>query len=131
MTAAPSNALSRRGRSALVVEDELLIAFAYKRLLGQAGWDVLGPAHTVAEGLALLEQRTPDVALLDLNLRGELVLPVADVLAQRGVPIVVASAYSSAGFVTGSAVIDGAPRLSKPVSPADLLKALGNAALRH
>ena len=62
----------------LVVEDELLIAMDLELLLQRHGWRVLGPATTLAEALRLLAAgRTPDVALLDLNLQGELVTPVA------------------------------------------------------
>ena len=64
------------GRLVLVVEDEFLIALDLEQLLlRRHGWRVLGPAATVAEALWLLQGATPDVASLDINLRGELVTP--------------------------------------------------------
>ena len=83
------------GRLVLVVEDEFLIAMHLELLLQQHGWRVLGPAATVAEALRLLSGQTPDVALLDLNLRGELATPVAEELQARGVPFVLVSAYGA------------------------------------
>src|SRR5215212_8822543 len=68
------------GRLVLVVEDEFLIAMDLELLLRRHGWRVLGPAATVAEALRLLADERPDVALLDLNLRGELATPVAEEL---------------------------------------------------
>ena len=59
----------------------------------------VGPAATVDQALRLLAGETPDVALLDINLRGELVTPVAEELRARGVPFVLASAYD--GHVLG------------------------------
>ena len=77
----------------LVVEDEFLIAMDLELLLQEHGCRVLGPAATVAEALRLLQGETPDVALLDINLQGELVTPVAEELRARGVLFVLASAY--------------------------------------
>ena len=64
-------------------------------LLEGHGYRVLGPASTVAEALRLLAAERPDVALLDVNLRGETVTPVAEALRTRGVPFVLASAYEA------------------------------------
>jgi CheY-like chemotaxis protein len=65
---------SPRGLMVLVVEDEFLIAMDLEAMLRGHGWRVLGPAATVAEALRLLDGgETPDVALLDVNLRGRTV----------------------------------------------------------
>ena len=71
------------GRLVLVVEDEFLIALDLEQLLRRHGWRVLGPAATVAVALRLLRGAMPDVALLDVNLGGELVTPVAAELRAR------------------------------------------------
>jgi CheY-like chemotaxis protein len=68
----------------LVVEDQFLIAMDLQHLLEQHGWRVLGPALAVEEALRLLDGETPDVALLDVNLRGATVIPVAEALRARG-----------------------------------------------
>src|SRR4051794_31304677 len=94
-------------------------------LLEQHGWRVLGPAATVAEALRLLSGQTPDVALLDLHLHGELATPVAEQLQARGVPIMVVSAYARPGQMI--AAVDGAPVVSKPIDERRLIAVLAHA----
>jgi two-component system, response regulator PdtaR len=117
------------GRLVLVVEDEFLIAMDLELLLRRHGWRVLGPAATVAEALRLLRGETPDVALLDVNLRGEPVTPVAEELRARGVPFVLASAYDSRGL-TAVAALAEVPNLGKPTDERRLLAALAQAVAR-
>ena len=113
------------GRLVLVVEDEFLIAMDLERLLRRHGWRVLGPAATVDQALRLLRDgETPDVALLDVNLRGELVTPVAAELRARGVPFVLASAYDRLGQ---AAALAGALNVGKPTDERRLLLALARA----
>ena len=114
------------GRVVLVVEDEFLIAMDLELLLQRHGWRVLGPAATVAEALRLLRGETPDVALLDVNLRGEPVTPVAEELRARGVPFVLASAYDHHGLAAVTALA-GVPNLGKPTDERRLLAALAQA----
>lgn len=85
------------GRCLLVVEDEYMIAIDLASFLEGLGADVIGPAGTVQEGLDLVERHGSrlDVALLDVNLRGERVYPVADALTVRGVPIVFTTGYDA------------------------------------
>ena len=83
---------------------------------------MLGPAATVAEALRLLQGETPDVALLDANLRGEPVTPVAEELRARRVPFVLASAYD--GHELGAVALAGAPSIGKPTDERRLLAAL-------
>jgi len=104
------------GRRVLVVEDEALVAMLVEDALLDAGAAVLGPAATVSEALLLLEQERPDVAVLDLNLAGETSTPVADVLAKRGVPFVVATGYGAEGLPPSHAHV---PVLAKPYDPDD------------
>ena len=114
--------LPSSGRVVLVVEDELLIAMHLEHLLEQHGWRVLGPATTIAEALRLLAGQMPDVALLDLHLRGELAAPVAEQLQARGVPFVVVSAYARPGRMV--AAVDGAPVVGKPIDERRLIAVL-------
>ena len=67
-------------------------------------------------------KENPDVAVLDLNLAGETSTPVADVLAKRGVPFVVATGYGAEGLPPSHAHV---PVLAKPYDPDDLTAALG------
>ena len=110
------------GRRVLVVEDEALVAMLVEDALLEAGATVLGPSATVAEALALLQTETPDVAVLDLNLAGETSTPVADALAARSIPFVVATGYGADGLPPGHAKV---PVLAKPYDPDDLTAALG------
>ncbi|MCO6418564.1 response regulator [Siccirubricoccus sp. KC 17139] len=109
------------GRRILVVEDEALVAMLVEDALLDAGATVIGPAATVAEALVLIERDLPEVAVLDLNLAGETSTPVADVLAARGVPFVVATGYGAEGLPPGHASV---PVLAKPYDPDDLTQAL-------
>ena len=113
------------GRLVLVVEDEVLIALDLERLLRRHGWRVLGPAATVAAAVRLLDREAPDAALLDVNLRGERVTPVAAALRARGVPFVLASAYGRAQLT--AEVLAGAPNVGKPANVRRLLAALAQA----
>jgi DNA-binding response OmpR family regulator len=81
--------------SILIVEDEVLAALMYQSEFEDAGWDVVGPAFGVARALELLAVHTPDAAVLDVNLQGELCWPVAQALHTRRIPFVFATAYRS------------------------------------
>jgi CheY-like chemotaxis protein len=108
-----------KGLSILVVDDETLIAMLLEDMLVDIGCDVVGPAASVAQATALIESdgETLDGALLDINLRGELVYPVADALAAEGVPFVFVSGYASHGIDPRYASVAA---LSKPISLATL-----------
>jgi len=78
----------------LVVEDETLVALQLCTALRDNGWQVLGPAGTLEEAYRLLaENDSPDAALLDVNLRGEMVYPLADLLEARDIPFLFCSGY--------------------------------------
>lgn len=109
------------GRRVLVVEDEALVAMLVEDALMDAGATVIGPAATVAEALALLQDTRPEAAVLDLNLAGETSSSVADALVRLGVPFVVATGYGAEGLPPGHATV---PVLAKPYDPADLTAAI-------
>jgi two-component SAPR family response regulator len=78
----------------LVVEDEYLIAVSLRDHLQAIGSTVIGPVPSVEKAMRLIESNQRiDVAILDINLRGVMVYPVADVLLIRNVPFVFASGY--------------------------------------
>lgn len=110
-------------RRILVVEDELLIALDLKLILTESGFGVIGPVATVARALALLASARPDAAVLDVNLRGQPVTPVAEVLRMMRVPFVVSSAYGDAE-VASNKMLASAPSVGKPVNIAVLLGVL-------
>jgi DNA-binding response OmpR family regulator len=103
-----------------VVEDEFLIAMELAEVLEEGGFRVLGPAPTVQAALKLLDQHRPDAAVLDMNLRNEMVTPVAQILRQMAVPFAIASAYGTSAWLHDDA-LNGAPSLGKPTSPTKLI----------
>jgi CheY-like chemotaxis protein len=83
-----------RGRRVLVVEDEYFIADDVAAELAALGADVVGPVPDLARAMAFVASSEPiDLAVLDINLQGEAVYPVADALMTRQVPFVFATGY--------------------------------------
>jgi CheY-like chemotaxis protein len=91
----------------LLVEDEALVVEMIVDMLVDLGATVIGPAMTLADGLSLAETEQFDAAVLDVNLRGERIDPIAEVLAARAVPMVFATGYGAAGdYCKHGVVID-------------------------
>ncbi len=116
-----SNTISARLR-VLVVEDEFFVAMDLENLLADMNHEVVGSAQSVARGIELVEETRPDVALLDVNLNGELVTPVAEALEANHTPFVVLTGYAfehlEGALSRASAVIN------KPVNPDELRRKL-------
>lgn len=110
------------GMRILVVEDEYLLADDLRDALSDAGAQVLGPVPSVEDAQALIaaEPRI-DGAVLDINLRGKMVFPVADRLRERGVPFAFATGYDAWALPERFA---GAPRVEKPVKGAKVMALL-------
>lgn len=102
-----------QGCRILVAEDEYLIAFEVRDALISAGAEVLGPVPSVDDAAALLKREAKiDAAVLDINLRGDMVFAVADMLQERAIPLVFATGYDTESL---PARFDGATRLKKPL----------------
>lgn len=114
----PAPDTPRRHR-VLVVEDDVLVALGLEQILEDLKYDVVGPAHSVEDALALLDRETPDAALLDINLGGVLSTAVARRLRKKDVRFAYCTGYSDRGD-TGVE----APALIKPVSAGQLSKML-------
>lgn len=113
--------MSTNAKRILVVEDEALIAFDTEDMLINAGYRVVGPAARVSDALSLLTEPI-DAAILDINVAGTLVWPVADALADRDIPYVFVT-----GFSNGMDVPErhrNVPRLGKPLQASKVLAAL-------
>lgn len=106
-----------RDQRVLIVEDEAVVALELTRVLTAAGAQVVGPAGTIEEALNLLDNQPIDRALLDVNLGGRPITPVALALASRSIPFVYLTGYQEPD-------VDGGPVLRKPVAPSALLGAL-------
>jgi PAS domain S-box-containing protein len=104
---APTNL---RGSKVLIVEDAVLLALELETGLSEAGAHVVGPAYELEEAMALLD-RPIDAAVLDANLNGRSVTPVAEALSKRGVPFVFATGYGETGGAPGGFE---APVIRKP-----------------
>ncbi|MFL6844722.1 MAG: response regulator [Allosphingosinicella sp.] len=99
------------GRSILIVEDEPLIAMMLEDFLDSLGHRVAGICETVSDALGRVGEGGFDIAIIDVNLNGERVWPVADRLAEQGVPYILATG----GHIDPPpAEHAGAPVLSKP-----------------
>ncbi|MDB5456918.1 MAG: response regulator receiver protein [Caulobacter sp.] len=105
----------------LVVEDEALVSMLVEDMLGDLGCVVVGPAAELDEALRLATTADIDAALLDVNLGGRPIFPVADALRARGVPFAFASGYGEAGLSDDHR---GAAVLQKPFREADLRRVL-------
>ena len=109
------------GKRVLVAEDEYFIAKGIARHLKAIGAEVVGPVATIADALKLVEAEQLDGAVLDINLRGDLVFPVADALVARDVPIVFATGYGPGAIPERYAPI---PRCEKPAEPQAFIQEL-------
>jgi CheY-like chemotaxis protein len=82
----------------LVVEDELMIRMLLEDMLGELGYTVTAEAGRLEEALQAAKTADFDIAILDVNLDGEPVSPVADALVARGTPFVFATGYGERGL---------------------------------
>lgn len=99
-----------------------MIAMDLASLLTSLGHVPVGPVGTVHQALAILENETADAALLDENIGGELVTPVAERLSHDGIPFVIVSGHVRS--TSDNPLLSGAQRLEKPVTQARLADAL-------
>ena len=116
-----------QGRRVLVVEDESLVAMLLDTILEDMGCTPVGPASNIDEGEALArDEAALDAALLDVNVAGRQVFPVAAALKARGVPFVFSTGYGEGGLPDEWR---GNPTIQKPFTEAAvrgaLMKAMG------
>ncbi len=114
--------------SILVVEDEFLLAMQIEVVLQEAGWNVIGPAGTLASAVKLAQNAACDAAVLDVNLRGERVDEAANILSERGIPFLFVSGYGRENLP--AAFRDSAEFLVKPFSDQALVRTVRDLLLR-
>lgn len=109
------------GLRILVVEDEILVAMILEEMLRDLGCEVIGPKGSVSSALEAIEQQNFDAVILDVNLKGERAEPVANALADHGIPFIFASGYSRPDLPARFA---SRPFLRKPYESATLAEIL-------
>lgn len=109
------------GLRVLVVEDEMMVSMLIEDMLSDLGCTVIGPASRLDEAIALAETVALDCAVLDVNLGGQPIFPLADILRAKGAPFAFATGYGDAGLRD---VDRGAPVLQKPFRESDLARVL-------
>ena len=108
----------------LVVEDESLVALDIENMLEEMGCTVVASVPRLVKALDLASRLDLDLAVLDINLAGEVVYPLAFRLAERGIPFVFSTGYSTADLPIE---LRDRPILRKPVMPANLKRAVAQA----
>lgn len=105
----------------LVVEDEALIAFDIVSMLDSLGCDIVGPVARLSDALNIAVNERFDCAILDVNVRGGLITPVAEMLLDRGVPLLLSTGYSESAL---PAILASQARLAKPYTTEQLERGL-------
>jgi DNA-binding response OmpR family regulator len=111
------------GARVLVVEDEYLVAALIEQMLESAGCIVMGPIPRVTEALDAVNDDDYDAAVLDVNLAGERINPVADALSERDVPFMFVTGYGANALPREYAE---RPHIGKPFRMAELLGMLSS-----
>lgn len=109
------------GARVLVIEDEYYIADDLRRMLNDAGAEVVGPVPTLNAAHAAVDAGGFDFAVIDLNLHDQSALPIAERLADQGKSFVIATGYDSGIIPARLARI---PRIEKPFDAPELLQLL-------
>src|SRR5437660_1741515 len=98
MPAQPGGATDPGSTRVLIVEDELMIRMLLEDMLAELGYAVAASATRLDEAVKIASSGDFDVAILDVNLEGQPVSPVADVLVARGTPFLFATGYGERGL---------------------------------
>ncbi len=109
------------GLRVLVVEDEATVALLLEEMLAELGYQVVGPVGRLGKAVEIASKAPIDAAILDINVDGKEVYPVADALAARHIPFAFVSGYGKEGL---RASYRASPTLGKPFRREDLQKVL-------
>ena len=110
------------GLAVFVVEDEALVLLNLEDMLEELGCKVVGPMMRIDRAEEFIESGfAADVAILDVNVAGEMIFPFARKLAERDIPIVFATGYGRAGLPDD---FHHHPILQKPYTSEDVVQGL-------
>ena len=109
--------------SILVVEDEYLIRMLLEDMLADLGYRIAAAVGTIAEARDVAAKSDFNCAILDVNLDGEEIFPVAEILAKRGMPFIFVTGYGEGALPDA---FRGRPALQKPFQAEQLEKALAS-----
>jgi DNA-binding response OmpR family regulator len=109
-------------RRILVVEDDFLVALTTIDILESIGCEIVGPASRLAAAVQLAQTESLDAAILDINISGEMIWPVAEELQRRDVPFLFLSAYPQPSIVPK--IFATIARLEKPLAEGRLVNHL-------
>lgn len=113
--------IEQNGASVLIVEDEAIVAMLLEDMLEELGHQTVASIARIGKAFETLESLEFDVAILDVNVNGELVFPLAQSISEKGKPIVFSSGYGRGGLPRQ---FDNCAMLAKPFSIQDLKRAL-------
>ncbi len=117
----------------LVVEDESIVAHDIQQTLAGFGYDAFAVAASAEEALARAAEKRPDVALVDIRIKGRMDgIKTAQLLQERfGVPVIYLTAHADDTTLQKAKQTQPSGYLVKPVKPADLKSAIEIAVFRH
>lgn len=116
------------GGSVFLVEDEVMIRMMVTDMLEELGYSVAAEAGEISEALKLAKSAEFDLAILDVNVNGKVISPVADLLAARKRPFIFATGYGSSGL---PAEYRDRPALQKPFQIETLARTIEQALKRN
>jgi CheY-like chemotaxis protein len=125
MTSTPGrDDTARQSKRVLIVEDELMIRMLLEDMLSELGYSIAAEAGRIDEALEAAKTAEFDLAILDVNLNGQTIAPVAEALVARGMPFVFATGYGERGLPEA---YRDRPTLKKPFEMDGLSRMLQNA----
>lgn len=112
------------GKNVLVVEDEIMIRLLLEDMLADLGYTIAAAVGRIDDAVKVAKTAAFDVAILDVNLNGQTVSPVAEIIEGRGLPFIFATGYGERGLPER---FNNRPTLQKPFQQENLGRMLSQA----
>jgi CheY-like chemotaxis protein len=111
------------GGSVFLVEDEVMIRMMVAEMLEELGYRIAAEAGEINEAIRLVQSTEFDLAILDVNVNGKVISPVADLIRARNRPFIFATGYGSSGLPEE---YRDRPALQKPFQIESLARMIDN-----